>query len=159
LNISEDIYSSFKPNVEAKGIQFSFKNILPLKEFIINTDEHLIRIILAKLILNALNFTKEGSIEMGCGLNTVSDPVEIEFYVKDTGMGIPHEKIHEIFEPYKMLFAYNQYRPEATGFELFIAKSYVEMLGGKIRVESIEGKGSTFYFTIPDNHNHEPHLN
>lgn len=159
LKISEDIYSSIKPNVEAKGIKLTFNNILPLKELIIKTDEFLIGTILAKLIQNALFFTKEGSIEIGCGLNMVSDPVEIEFYVKDTGMGIPQEKILEIFEPYKMLYACDPVRSEATGLELFIAKTYVELLGGNMRVESIAGKGSTFYFSIPDNRNHEPYLN
>lgn len=155
----ENIYSSFKPTVEAKGIQFSFKNNLPLKEFIINTDGYLIDKILSNLISMAYNFTSKGSIEIGCVLNMVSDPVELEFYVKDTGMSIPQEKIHEIFTPYNFLYVCDLPRSEATGLELFFAKSYVELLGGTIRMESIEGKGSTFYFTIPDNRNYEPHLN
>jgi len=153
----ENAYTSFKPTVEAKGIQFTFKNILPLKEFIIKTDEYLIDKILSNLISMAYNFTNKGSIEIGCVLNIVSDPVELEFYVKDTGMGIPKEKIQDIFIPYKILYVCDLPRSEATGLELFFAKSYVELLGGTIRVESTEGKGSTFYFTIPDNRNYEPY--
>ena len=85
------------------------------------------------------------------GKKTVSEPAELEFFVKDTGRGIRQEQMEMIFERFRqgddLTIRYN----EGTGLGLSISKAYVEMLGGKIRVESEEDKGSTFYFTIPYN--------
>jgi PAS domain S-box-containing protein len=149
-NINEKIeftYKFFKPEVEIKGLQFLFKNSLPAKEAIIKTDNEKVYGMLTNLIRNAIKFTYEGSIEFGYE----KKGEYLEFFVKDTGIGIPQNQHKIIFERFRQGSESNDRGYEGSGLGLSIAKSYVEMLGGEIWVESEEGKGSTFYFTIPYN--------
>jgi len=141
----EYIYNFFKLEVLSKGIQFIFNNTLVQEEVIIETDKEKIYAILTNLIKNAIKFTSEGSIEFGY---TKKDKY-LEFFVKDTGIGINKEISEIIFERFRQ--SENSYTRnyQGAGLGLSISKSYVEMLGGKIWVESEEGKGSVFYFTIP----------
>nr|NQU89530.1 response regulator [Bacteroidota bacterium] len=81
----------------------------------------------------------------------VSEPVELEFFVKDTGIGIPKERQNAIFDRFVQADIEDKKAYEGAGLGLSISKAYVEMLGGKIWVESVEGQGSQFYFTIPYN--------
>jgi PAS domain S-box-containing protein len=149
-NINEKIkfsYKFFKPEVENKGLQFIFKNSLPEKEAIIKTDDEKVYGILNNLIKNAIKFTYEGSIEFGYKKRGEY----LEFFVKDTGVGIPENQKELIFERFRQgRYSFNRLY-EGSGLGLSICKSYVEMLGGKIWVESEEGRGSIFYFTIPYN--------
>ena len=149
-NINEKIeftYKFFKPEVEMKGLQFLFKNSLPAKEAIINTDNEKVYAILTNLVKNAIKFTNKGSIEFGYE----KKGEYLEFYVKDTGVGIPKNQKELIFERFRQGSESHNRGYEGSGLGLSICKSYVEMLGGEIWVESEEGKGSTFYFTIPYN--------
>jgi PAS domain S-box-containing protein len=149
-NINEKIeftYKFFKPDVEIKGLQFLFKNSLPAKEAIIKTDNEKVYGILTNLVKNAIKFTYEGSIEFGYE----KKGEYLEFFVKDTGIGIPQKQYQLIFERFRQGSESHNRGYEGSGLGLSIAKTYVEMLGGKIWVESEEGKGSTFYFTIPYN--------
>ena len=149
-NINEKIeftYKFFKPEVEIKGLQFLFKNGLPSKEAIIKTDNEKVYGILTNLVKNAIKFTYEGSIEFGYE----KKGEYLEFFVKDTGIGIPQKQQQIIFERFRQGSESHNRGYEGSGLGLSIAKSYVEMLGGEIWVESEEGKGSTFYFTIPYN--------
>ena len=82
---------------------------------------------------------------------STSSGAELEFYVKDTGIGIPKEKQKAIFDRFVQADIEDKNAYEGSGLGLPISKAYVEILGGKIRVESEEGKGSQFYFTIPYN--------
>lgn len=143
----EYIYSFFKPEVEQKGLQISFKNALPAKEAVIKTDREKIYGILTNLVKNAIKFTFAGSIELGYEKKGEF----LEFYVKDTGIAIPEERQEAIFDRFVQAHAGNRRAFQGAGLGLSISKAYVEMLGGKIRVESEEGKGSIFYFTIPYN--------
>jgi len=148
LNINEKtdfIYKFYKPEVEIKGLRFLVKNGLPSKEGIIKTDNEKIYAILTNLVKNAIKFTNKGSIEFGYEKRGEY----LEFFVKDTGVGIPENQMGLIFERFRQgSESYNR-GYEGNGLGLSIAKSYVEMLGGKIWVESKEGLGSTFYFSIP----------
>jgi PAS domain S-box-containing protein len=149
-NINEKIeftYKFFKPEVELKGLQFLVKNSLPSKEVIIKTDNEKVYAILTNLVRNAIKFTYEGSIEFG--YEKKGD--YLEFFVKDTGVGIPQNQHKIIFERFRQGSESHNRGYEGSGLGLSIAKTYVEMLGGEIWVESEEGKGSTFYFTIPYN--------
>jgi hypothetical protein len=149
-NINEKIeftYKFFKPEVEIKGLQFLFKNSLPAKKAIIKTDNEKVYGMLANLIKNAIKFTYEGSIEFGYE----KKGGYLEFFVKDTGIGIPQNQHKLIFERFRQGSESHNRGYEGSGLGLSIAKSYVEMLGGEIWVESEEGKGSIFYFTIPYN--------
>jgi hypothetical protein len=149
-NINKKIeftYKFFKPEVEKKGLQFVFKNGLPTDDAVIRTDNEKVYGVLTNLIKNAIKFTLEGSIEFGYEKKGTF----LEFYVKDTGVGIPNNLHQTVFERFRQGSNDLNRLYEGSGLGLSIAKSYIEMLGGKIWVESDQGKGSTFYFTIPYN--------
>jgi PAS domain S-box-containing protein len=149
-NINEKIeftYKFFKPEVELKGLQLLVKKGLPSKEAIIKTDNEKVYGILTNLVRNAIKFTYDGSIEFGYE----KKGEYLEFFVKDTGVGIPQKQHQMIFERFRQGSENHNRGYEGSGLGLSIAKSYVEMLGGEIWLESEEGKGSTFYFTIPYN--------
>jgi len=141
----EHIFSFFKTTVEQKGIQFFLKYSLPVNEANIKTDHKKFIVILSNLVKNAIKFTKTGSIEFGYE----KKGEHLEFFVKDTGIGILSENMNIIFERFRQGSESNSRNYEGAGLGLSISKAYVEMLGGKIWVESEEEKGSTFYFTIP----------
>jgi PAS domain S-box-containing protein len=143
----EFIYTFFNPEVERKGLQLSYKNALTSKEATIKTDREKLYAILTNLVKNAIKYTQTGSIEFGYGLKQNN----IEFYVKDTGIGIPKERQEAIFERFIQADITDARAFQGAGLGLAISKAYIEMLGGKIWVESEEGKGSVFYFTIPYN--------
>lgn len=154
------IYTFFKPEVENKGINFTLKKPQQVKDTIIHSDREKIYAILTNLIKNAIKYTKEGSIEFGYEIKkehkqrnvTDSTPSSIiEFFVKDTGIGIAKDKQKVIFERFIQADISISSDYEGAGLGLSITKAYVEMLGGKIWVESEEGVGSKFYFTLPHN--------
>ncbi|MFA5419515.1 MAG: ATP-binding protein, partial [Bacteroidales bacterium] len=103
--------------------------------------------ILTNLVKNAIKYSKKGEIEIGF----IRMSNCIEFYVKDTGIGIPEDRQQAIFERFIQANNEDVQVQQGAGLGLAITKSYVEMLGGKIWVESKIGKGSTFYFTLPCN--------
>jgi len=161
-NINEQIeyiYNFFMPEAGQKGVKLFFKNSLPAKEAIIRTDREKIYAILTNLVKNAMKFTQAGAIEFGYHLKTSQpkiagktvQPYELEFFVKDTGLGVHHEHKEFIFERFRQGNESLTRNYEGAGLGLSISKAYVEMLGGKIWMESVEGTGSTFYFTIPYN--------
>ena len=150
MNINEKIefmYKFFKPEAEIKVLQLLFKNSLSSKEAIIKTDNEKVYAILTNLVKNAIKFTYEGSIEFGYE----KKGEYLEFFVKDTGVGIHQNQTELIFERFRQGNESHNRKYEGSGLGLSICKSYLEMLGGKIWVESEEGKGSIFYFTIPYN--------
>jgi len=156
-NINEQIeyiYTFFKPEVEAKGMKLSFKNTLPTKESIIKTDREKFFAILTNFIKNAIKYSKEGEIKMGY----IVKGDYMEFYVKDTGIGIPKNRQKAIFERFIQADVEDKMARQGAGLGLSISKAYVEILGGKIWVESEEGVGSTFYFTLPYQINSEEKL-
>ncbi|MFO7972065.1 MAG: ATP-binding protein, partial [Desulfobacterales bacterium] len=147
----EYIYTFFKPEAESKNIKLSFNNSLPAKEAIINTDREKVYAILTNLVKNAIKYTEKGSIEVGCHVKTDSETGKLEFYVKDTGIGIPKDRQEAIFERFIQADIADNGAYQGGGLGLSISRAYVEMLGGKIWLESEEGRGSTFYFTLPYN--------
>ena len=108
----------------------------------IYTDKTRFMQVITNFINNALKFTKQGTIALGYEQTA---PHEIKFYVRDTGVGIPKEKIGSIFERFVKLNTFVQ----GTGLGLSICKSLVSQMEGKIGVESTEGEGSCFWFTHP----------
>lgn len=162
INVNElmgFITDFFKPEVEKKGLSFIRSKILPENECIVYSDSAKIYAVLINLVKNALKFTDFGMIDIGCqlkpkdiqqidGIKTI-DPLVMQFFVKDSGMGIPEEQLDLIFERFRQGSEQLNRNYEGAGLGLSISKAFVEMLGGKIWVESELGKGSTFYFTIP----------
>jgi len=154
VNINEQIeyiYTFFKPEVEAKGMKLFFKNSLPLKLSVINTDREKIWAILVNLVKNAIKYSPDGSIEFGYTIVEAQNSSSLQFFVSDTGIGIPKDRQDLIFERFIQADISNKNAFNGAGLGLSISKAYVEMLGGHIWVDSKEGKGSTFYFTIPYN--------
>ena len=147
----EYIYSFFKPEVESKGMQIFYQNSLPAEKAFIETDREKILGILTNLIKNAIKYSDKGTIEFGYTLKPLRKPVKLVFFVKDTGRGIPKDKQKVIFDRFIQANSDDKRVFQGTGLGLAISKAYVEMLGGKIWVESESGKGSCFFFTIPYN--------
>ncbi|MDD2277749.1 MAG: ATP-binding protein, partial [Bacteroidales bacterium] len=136
-------YSLTKAEVDANiKTKISIVNQL-INNPIIETDFGRLKQVLFNLIENALKFTPEGNIEIGC--KEQSDK-KILFYVKDSGTGIPTNMQSQIFERFQQ--AHKTISIGGTGLGLAICKGITNLLGGDIWVESEEGKGSTFYFTI-----------
>ena len=153
-NINEQLeytYSFFKPQVEAKGMQLILSKALPSGQEKTITDREKLFAVLTNLVKNAIKYSNEGTIEFGCNKNGST----LEFFVRDTGIGIPKDRQHAIFERFIQADIEDTEARQGAGLGLAISKAYVEMLGGDIWVESEEGRGSTFYFTIPYETNEE----
>lgn len=114
---------------------------------IIRTDRNKLDGILNNLLSNALKFTEKGQIELG---NYVDGDLLV-FYISDTGIGIPADKLESIFERFVQVDTNIASPYEGSGLGLSIAKAYINSLGGKIWVSSQIGKGSSFFFAIPMN--------
>ena len=147
-NVNEQlkyIQTFFQPEAKQKGIQLTILKKLSSKDNLIKTDREKVYAVLTNLVKNALKFTTEGSIEFGCE----KKGGYLEFFVKDTGLGISKSQKKIIFERFRQANETISRTHEGSGLGLAISKAYVEMLDGKIWVESQERKGSAFYFTIP----------
>ncbi|MGV8945600.1 MAG: sensor histidine kinase [Lutibacter sp.] len=146
----ERIYTLFKPEVESKGIQFSFKNGLSKKDAFFLTDGEKLYSILTHLVKNAIKNTKKGSIEFGYTFtNSSTQKAELLFFVKDTGVGIPKNRQEAIFDNFIQADISDKEALQGNGLGLSITKAYVALLGGEIWVESNESDGSKFYFSLP----------
>jgi signal transduction histidine kinase len=147
----EYVYTFFKPEIEAKGLKFSVKNSLSSKEATLITDREKLYAILTNLVKNAIKYTEKGTIEFGYNQVETHGRASLQFYIKDTGIGIPKTRHQAIFERFIQADYGYKRAFEGAGLGLAITKSYVEMLGGRIWVDSAEGTGSIFYFTLPYN--------
>lgn len=139
------IYTFFKPEVEGKGIHLKHINSLPISKSIIKTDREKIFAILTNLVKNAIKYSEKGTIEFGCHKKGEF----LEFFVKDSGVGIDANRQKAIFERFVQADISDKNAYQGAGLGLSISKAYVEMLDGNLWVESEKGKGSTFFFTIP----------
>lgn len=122
-------------------------NCLPGKpeDIVIKNDPVRFRQIITNLVGNAVKFTDEGYIH--AGFKIMKD--HVQFFVKDTGIGIPREELSSVFEYFRKIESPRQKIYRGAGLGLAISRELVEMMGGKIWLESTPGKGSTFYFTLP----------
>ncbi|NVO19691.1 MAG: PAS domain S-box protein [Bacteroidetes bacterium] len=143
--IMEFHYSFFKPMTDEKKLEFRRSEKVRGKSAIIMTDKNKLDGILTNLINNALKFTLQGNIEIG----NFIDGSNLIFYVKDTGFGIPSDRLEAIFERFVQADLTVTRSHEGSGLGLSISKAYVEVLGGKLWVQSEVDKGTTFYFSIP----------
>jgi PAS domain S-box-containing protein len=123
-------------------IKFNLRDLCIPTENIIVTDKIKLKQIFINLISNAYKFTNDGKIEIGCKYDAEHDLI---FYVSDTGIGIPPDKHTFIFERFAQL----EHEKGGTGLGLSIVKGLIDLLNGKIWLESELGKGTTFYFSFP----------
>ena len=144
------IYTFFKQEAKNNNIDLYYKCGLPDQESMVITDREKIYAIFTNLVKNAIKFTQRGFVELG--YEKKGD--FLEFYVRDTGVGIHPNQQSIIFERFRQANDSLSREYEGAGLGLAISKAYVEMLGGKIWVESDLGKGSVFYFTIPYHRHH-----
>jgi CheY-like chemotaxis protein len=153
-NIIVDLLVIFKQQAQNQNIALYTKHALNDKESEIYTDKTKITQILSNLLSNALKFTHEGFVEFGYSLEQTTYPnfaSQLTFYVKDSGIGIEPEYHDKIFERFRQADLSINRLYGGTGLGLAISKAFVELLGGKIWLESEIEKGSTFYFSIPYN--------
>ena len=139
------LYQFFESMAEQKGLQFSMKSSLKYQEAVVVTDREKLLAILSGLLKNALKYTKEGSVEFGCDKKGEM----LEFFVRDTGIGIPADRLGAIFDRFVQADIQDKEVLEGVGLGLSIAQAYAGMLGGILRVESTLGKGTVFYCAIP----------
>jgi signal transduction histidine kinase len=112
-------------------------------------DHGRLRQILVNLLGNSIKFTDKGEVSVSVSSKVVDgDRHQIFFQVKDTGIGIPQEKMNEIFEPFTQVERTLSRKRDGVGLGLAITKNLVELMGGTIRAESIPGQSTTFHFTI-----------
>jgi PAS domain S-box-containing protein len=143
--ITEEALDMLAAQAAKKGLEMNYSFDRNVPEAIIG-DPGKLRQILSNLLSNAVKFTKTGEIEVDVSLDP--EQQEIHFAVKDTGIGIPPEGISKLFQPFIQLDMTYSRGHEGTGLGLAISKRLVELMEGRIWVESEAGKGSIFHFTI-----------
>jgi len=134
-----EIEQSSRLKVDQNAVEILFDKKLP--ECVIHTEKHRFSEVISNFISNAVKFTQQGSIKFGY----LPKGDQLYFYVKDTGRGIPKNKLNSVFDRFVKLDSFTQ----GTGLGLSICETIVYRLGGQIGVESEEGAGSKFWFTIP----------
>jgi len=153
-----DLLAIFKLQSSNKNIYIDAKTQLSTIQSETYTDKTKITQVLTNIISNALKFTHQGTIEFGYTLvetQNIASQQQIQFYVKDTGIGIKKEQLEIIFERFIQADSSIQSDYGGNGLGLSISKAFIELLGGHIWVESEPTQGSTFYFTIPYKPAHE----
>ncbi len=135
----------FQLKIREKNKSLRIVTKVPEKSSMLLTDNTKLYQILSNLVNNAMKFTEAGKIEIGYS----KVDKNIEFFVEDTGIGINEENLNKIFERFYQVEYSENRQYEGTGLGLSISKAYIELLGGKIWVNSKPQKGSVFYFTIP----------
>ncbi len=140
------IYEDKKKKLKKTDIEFKLST--SEEQLVLNTDPIRLQQILINLIDNALKFTESGFVEVGYNY-AENDKNTIVFYVKDTGIGMNREQVNYIFERFIKLEEDTTKIYRGAGLGLAISKNIVELLDGRLWVESEVGKGSTFFFSIP----------
>lgn len=147
INISDEIKSCCQPHIEkakSKGLNFNIENHLK-ENFNIISDREKFKFIFSKIIENAIKYTKNGKVAIAISQNDN----QLICSVTDTGIGIPKDRQKAVFERFVQADIGDKRAFEGTGLGLSIAKAYIEMLGGKIELESEEGNGTRVHFTLP----------
>ncbi len=145
-NLIDLVSDKFSMTCEQKNIKIAKLEIPEVTKQKIFTDDVLLGKILYQLIDNAVKFTSQGTIAIGC----LPVKNELHFFVKDSGIGISEEYKSRIFFNFEQEDFASTRKYEGTGVGLSIVNKLVELLGGKIWLESEKEKGSTFYFSIPN---------
>ncbi len=149
-NTMEDIFITMEHQITGKGLKSKVVVDPNVPEWLL-CDELRFRQILINLVGNALKFTHHGEIIVSLeniSENLFADTVLLKACVADTGIGIAPDKLKEIFESFSQVHDDTSTEYGGTGLGLSISQHLVQLMGGKIWVESVEGAGSKFYFTL-----------
>src|SRR5580693_1006346 len=143
----EDAVRSLAVRAEEKKIELASHLAPTVPDNLIGDPERLRRIVV-NLVGNAIKFTEKGEVVLHVDFESISNiDVVLHFAVTDTGIGIPVEKQHKVFEAFAQADSSTTRKYGGTGLGLAISKKLAELMGGRIWLESVEGKGSTFHFT------------
>lgn len=150
--VLDSVIDLFTAKALEKNIQLSC-SMAPGVPPLIMGDAGRLRQVLVNLVSNAIKFTDRGSISIYVEQKLSADQkkLTLKFNVRDTGIGIPLEKQHRLFQSFYQLHSSFNRKYGGTGLGLAICKKLVELMGGAIAVESSEGEGSNFYFTLQIN--------
>ncbi len=151
FNLREQIGNTMKSlafRAHDKNLELAFR-IHPDVPKVFHGDVGRLRQIIVNLVGNAVKFTEEGEVvvEVRCGARS-GDTANLQFSVRDTGVGIPKEKVETIFNEFEQADSSTTRRYGGTGLGLAISSRLVDLMGGRIWVESTPKKGSTFHFTL-----------
>ena len=154
-NVRLNLLTVIDQSISVVSIKAREKNIKIIKDIPESTDKSLVgdmvklRQIFTNLLNNAVKFTADGEIRISVRTHKkLNNEVELDVSITDTGIGIPASKLKDLFKPYSQVGDFYEGITNGTGLGLVICKEYVELLGGKISVRSIEGEGSSFSFMI-----------
>ena len=148
-NLLNELYELFQPTCVAKGLTFTIRDLGVFSAQVIGNRPSIYRVLL-NLIGNAVKFTHSGSITVSFKLNQDSaQQPTLLLYVDDTGIGIPSNKLDTIFERFMRITPSYKGIYEGSGIGLYIVQKSVLIMGGIIKVESEEGKGSKFTVEQP----------
>ncbi|MBN2777677.1 MAG: PAS domain S-box protein [Bacteroidales bacterium] len=145
--VCDYVFNFFEPEVKAKNMKLSYHKDLQDQFAIASLDKDKLTAVLVNLVKNAIKYSQEGEINFGY----LVEKDMLKFFVKDTGIGIPKDRQSVIFERFVQADIIDTMARQGAGLGLAISKAYVEMMAGELCVNSVEGKGSEFYFTIPFN--------
>ncbi|MFW5877657.1 MAG: transporter substrate-binding domain-containing protein [bacterium] len=145
-DLIDDLHVLFNREARKKDLQLIAQKENTEEQVIIRTDGIKLTQVFANLLKNALKYTEKGEIEFGY---TLIGKDRVEFYVSDTGIGIPVDLQKVIFERFRQAENGTSRSYEGAGLGLSISKAFVEMLGGELFLESVSGQGSRFYFDLP----------
>ncbi len=144
----EDVLDILALKAQEKGLEISGR-ISPVVPTLVVGDPVRLKQVLMNLMNNAIKFTSEGEVVIRADrMEKEGEQVRIHFRVADTGIGIPQAKLLQIFESFTQVDASTTRRFGGTGLGLAITRNLVELMDGKLSVESVEGQGSTFHFTV-----------
>ena len=148
LSIVADVRSLMDPQAQEKGLELttSFDTRVPET---IQTDPLRFRQVLLNLTSNAIKFTEQGQVSLQVGCETRPGTVYLNVAVRDTGIGIPEDRVKAIFDAFTQVDDSIIRRAGGTGLGLTISQRLVRMLGGELLVESVFGQGSTFTVSLP----------
>ncbi len=144
----QEVFNLFSVEASKKNLELVFFIDQKLPKLLYG-DMARLRQVLINLVANAVKFTNQGGVYLvASNSQTADNKMVLEFTVKDTGIGISPEKCDRLFKPFSQIDSSMTRKYGGTGLGLAICKSLVEIMGGEIRVESMEEKGATFVFTI-----------
>lgn len=145
-----EVSQLFSPQAQAKGLLLTLHHAPELTDTEFIGDPQRLQQILSNLISNALKFTPDGTINISVDLKAnAQQAYDVTLAVQDSGIGIPQAKQAQIFEAFMQADASTTRHYGGTGLGLSICRELVQLMGGQLMVESTEGEGSRFYFTIP----------
>jgi Amt family ammonium transporter len=148
-SLIEETLEMVAPKAEQKKLELAL-NMPPDMPSAVEGDAHRLRQVIVNLLGNAIKFTDRGQVQVRVSLESeTATDVVVRVAIEDTGIGIPPDRLHRLFQSFSQVDASTTRQFGGTGLGLAISKQLVELMGGMISVESQPGRGSTFWFRLP----------